>query len=315
MKIPEPTDSTVKRIYASYEARANKRHSRRLGASQIGKPCDRQLWYSFYWAKKATFEGRMYRLFAKGNFEEAVIASDLKQIGVDFHATDDETGQQFEFSCLGDHAVVKLDGVCCGLVEAPATWHTCEFKTANKKAFEKLMKEGVAKAKPEHMDQMQMGMALAEIDRCLYLAVCKDDERIHMERIHFDKQAWNRILQRAKEIIFSPTPPDRQNESPAYFECKFCDYHDICHDCGEISEKNCRTCKNSVPLEDGGWACEPKKEVISHEFMQEAYDCHEYREGMVGKAVADACKTLEGKVIGVEGQGRKIVLDEENLSV
>ena len=313
-KIPPPTETTVTRIYKAYEDNEKPRFSRRLGASIIGKPCMRQTWYSFRWAKIPHFEGRMLRLFGKGHIEEPCIGSDLKRIGVQWLPEDPDTGRQWEFSELGDHMVCKLDGAACGFVEAPASWHVVEIKTSNQKAYDKLVKEGVKVAKPEHYAQCMCGMGMSGMDRAAYIAVNKNDESIHFERIRFDKKEWLRLLQKAKEIIFATEPPDRINESPAWFECKWCAYADICHDQGDIAEKNCRTCKYATALEEGGWACDNYNTVRTHEEQTQECPDHCYREGMCSATVAKAAKIMDAKIDGLPN-GNRLALDEENLSI
>ena len=304
--IPKPEETTVTRIYKSYEDANTPRFSRRLGASQIGRSCMREIYYSFRWAKTSLFEGRMLRLFQKGYLEETIIAADLKRAGVQFLALDESTGQQFEFNDIHGHMVAKLDGVCCGLVEAPTTWHTCEFKTANQKAFDKIQKEGVQKAQPEHFAQMQIGLHMAELDRCLYLVVNKNTEEIYIERVKLDKKEVKRIRQRAQEIVFGREAPDRIGTGPAHWECKFCNFHGICYS-EELAEKNCRTCVYSTPLEgeDGVWSCDNFDCVIDHDKQKVGCDGHKYRPEMCSDAV-NACQNV---------LGARVMVNEENLSV
>ena len=294
--IPEPADGTVKRIYESYEKREKQHFSRRLGASQIGRPCGREKWYSFRWAKAQHWEGRMLRLFLKGHLEEPIVGSDLKQIGVDWQPVDPETGEQWEFSELGDHFVCKLDGAACGFVESPATWHVVEIKTSSEQAFNKVCREGCAKAKPEHMAQMVTGMGLSGMERAMYIVVNKNTDEIYTERIHYNAKDWKRILQQAKEIIFAVEPPERINESPAHWQCKFCNFASICHDMGGIAEVNCRTCQFSTPLEEGGWVCEAHRTSISYEEQMAGCDDHVRRPGMVCATASKALDMFNGKL-------------------
>ena len=270
--IPEPFDTTVKRIYAAWEADNKPRHSRRLGASQIGKSCDRALWYGFRWFALKKFEGRMLRMFEKGKTEETWLELDLKRIGVEIQITDPETREQWEFNDIGNHFVCKLDGAAKGFVEAPETWHACEFKTSNEASYNKIVKEGCLKAKPEHFAQCMVGMGLSGMDRAAYIVVNKNTDEIYLERIPFDKKEFQRIMQRAKEIIFATTAPDRIGTGPAYWECRFCDFAGVCHH-GQEPERNCRTCAFSTPLEDGGWACDKKQTVLENMDACGDYGC------------------------------------------
>jgi hypothetical protein len=295
--IPPPSDTTLTRIWQAWEKKNQRRDSRRLGASIIGRECDRALWYSFRWAKRTVFQGRMLRLFARGILEEATIVADLRAAGVNVLELDPDTGKQWEFTDLADHFVCKLDGAACGLVEAPTAWHVCEFKTMNEKTFATLQKVGVQVAKPEHWAQMQTGMGMSGMDRALYVAVNKNNDDIHMERIPFDAKAWARLRQRAKEIIFTLEPPDRMpGAGPAHFKCKLCDFHGICHETGEIAEKNCRTCRHSIALEDGGWGCDKHQKVLSLEEQQAGCADHAHRPGMVPELVNKVMVEFNGKV-------------------
>lgn len=52
-----------------------------LGGSLIGRKCERELWYTFRFASVIGFKGRMLRLFARGQREEAQFVSYLRRIG------------------------------------------------------------------------------------------------------------------------------------------------------------------------------------------------------------------------------------------
>lgn len=56
-------------------------HRGHLGASVIGKSCSRALWFAFRWVYYHEFDGRMYRLFQRGHFEEARFTGYLEGIG------------------------------------------------------------------------------------------------------------------------------------------------------------------------------------------------------------------------------------------
>ena len=108
------------------------------------------------------------------------------------------------------------DGACIGLPDAPQTWHVIEMKTHGKKSFDELTAKGVQTAKPEHYAQMQCYMAWSGMTRALYMAVCKDDDRMHLERIDYDREAADRLFVKAQRIIDAPEPlPGISNGGPA----------------------------------------------------------------------------------------------------
>ena len=54
-------------------------------------------------------------------------------------------------------------------------------------------------------------------------------------------------------ILIRHTFP-RIAENEAFYECKFCNFVDICHN-GECPEINCRSCRFVQPIENGEWYC------------------------------------------------------------
>lgn len=262
--LPPPANQTVTAIYRGYEQARRDERRPHLGASVLGRECDRELWYIFRWATKAEHAGRLLRLFARGDLEEPRLIEDLRRIGVTVLDLDPDTGKQWDVRDLGEHFGGSMDAVALGVLEAPKTWHLLEFKTHNAKSFAKLLKDGVQQSKPEHWAQMQTYMHLAGLERALYLACNKDTDELYQERIHADAAAAIRLIERARRIIFAARPPARISEDPAFFKCRFCDHRSICHE-GNLPEVNCRTCIHSSPLEAGGWQCERWNKPISTE--------------------------------------------------
>ena len=136
--LPPPPAATVAAIYAAYEATRGDGFRDHLGASLIGKPCERALWYDFRWITPATFPGRILRLFETGQLEEARLVRNLRATGATVLDVDPETGRQFRVEAVGGHFGGSLDAVAIGLIEAPKTWHVVEFKTHSARSFHEL---------------------------------------------------------------------------------------------------------------------------------------------------------------------------------
>lgn len=274
-----------------------------LGASQIGKTCERALWYQFRWAKQEDFDGRMLRLFERGQLEEQRFIKLLKLIGATVSDRDAD-GNQFSFkeSSLGNHFAGSLDAVAIGIPEAPKTWHVVEFKTHNDKSFKLLSKDGVQKAKPEHYAQMQVYMHWTELDRALYMAVNKNDETLYTERVHYDELFALDMLSKARRIIASKMPPEKISNNPKWFECGFCNFKNICHG-QKLPDVNCRTCLHSTPEIDGDtrWSCQKYQEdSIPFKFQLIGCEEHRYLLGLVPFAyVTDATADDNGNIADV----------------
>lgn len=244
---------TVQAIYDSYVARRKGAHRPHLGGSQIGNKCSRALWYQFRWAWSPVFDGRKLRLFETGNLEENRLIADLRTVGVTVWDRDPVTGRQFSYTEAGGHFSLSLDGVVQGLAESEQP-HTVEFKTMNAKAFKDVQAHGVQRSRPVYWAQCQIGMYLADLDRCLFLAVEKETDAIYGERIKLDKAEAMKLIAKAKGIIDAKTPPARMSEDPTHFECKWCPYYAVCHGY-KVPEVNCRTCAHSTPEANGTWSC------------------------------------------------------------
>ena len=284
-KIDQYADTpTVQAIYRSYEQARDKAHRPHLGGSQIGHHCDRFLWYQFRWSDHEEPEGRVLRLFDHGNWEEQRMVKDLRAIGATVYELDPDTGRQFTFTAFGGHFGISLDGVAVGLPES-SKWHALEFKTHNERSFGDLQRHGVEKSKPQHADQMQTGMELADLDRALYLAVNKNTDTLFGERLRRDPKRGEYLLNRAERVIFTEEPLERVSDRPDWWACKMCPMYKICHQ-GGTAEVNCRTCVHSTPMRDGTWHCARHDKTLSTKEQREGCGYHLMRPDLMGHGKA-----------------------------
>lgn len=225
-----------------------------LGASLIGRKCARELWYSFHWSTLKRFDGRMLRLFNRGHLEEPRMVALLMMIGCQVWQVDGN-GKQFRIVGHMGHFGGSMDGVAQGIPDLPEG-EPCltEFKTHNDASFTKLISAGVLNAKWEHFVQMQVYMGKNNLKYSLYVATNKNNDAIHLELVQFDPVQYQKYLDRSAMVIDSPTPPPKLNESPGWFDCKWCDQKGVCHG-KEAPARNCRTCMWSCPIDNGEWVC------------------------------------------------------------
>lgn len=282
---PLPTP-TLTAIYASYEAQQGDGFRNHLGASLIGKSCNRALWFDFRWVTRSRFEGRMLRLFETGQREEDRLVRNLRATGATVLEVDPATGKQFTVSAHGGHFGGSLDGAAIGLLEAPKTWHVVEFKTHSFKSFSDLTAKGVQASKPRHYAQMQVYMHLTGMTRAMYVAVCKNTDALHIERIDADRSEGERLLEKAGRIIDAPRPPVRISDDPTWFECRMCDHRAVCHE-GATPAVNCRTCLHSTPV-DGGWRCARFDHPIATRDQRTACPRHLFVPDLIPGEVIDA---------------------------
>ena len=291
----------VKAIYDAYENSRRSAHRQHLGGSQIGHSCSRALWYQFRWAWHEKHDGRILRLFETGDREEARVVQNLRAAGCTVWERDPETGMQPRFSALGGHFALSLDGVVEGLPESSKP-HTLEVKTMSEKYFKSMASMGLEKAKPVYWAQCQIGLHLSGLERCLFFAVNKNTDEIYVERVKPDPAYAKELLAKAEAIIFSDTPPPGISSDPAWFECKFCAYHSVCHG-DQMPELNCRTCAFSTAEREGGWNCARHKKALDEIDQYSGCGDHIYIPALVKMDVHDTGEdwieyvTEEGEVV------------------
>ncbi len=285
-ELPAITSLTREAIFAGYEADASDGFRSHLGASLIGKACERALWYDFRWTTKARFEGRVLRLFETGNREEERLVRNLRRTGATVLEVDPETGRQYRVQAHGGHFGGSLDGVAIHLLEAPKAWHVLEFKTHSNKSFTDLVAKKVRESKPQHFAQMQIYMHLMGMNRAMYLAVNKDTDDLYVQRVEADVAYTEQLLEKARRIIFAPTPLPRISEEPSWYQCRLCDHADVCHGT-RAAEVNCRTCLHSSPGE-GGWHCDRHQKPLSEVDQRTGCEQHLYLPPLVPAAQVDA---------------------------
>lgn len=297
--IPESEHTITALIDKYHESRAEPPRPH-MGCSQLGHVCDRWLWLSFRWAVQPTFPGRILRLFRRGQNEEATIINDLRSIGLDIRGATGRNQARVDFGC---HVSGSIDAIVeSGVPEAPKARHIAEFKTHSLKSFNTMEKDGVEKAKPEHFVQMQLYMHGMEIERALYVAVCKDDDRIYTERVKYDKAVAEKFIERGHRLALSDRMPPPISTDPSWYQCKFCDAHEFCHSTKTTKHVNCRTCAHSTAKEDSTWRCERHDaDGIPVEFQREACESHVLHPDLVPWQMKDgldqwtAIYVIEGK--------------------
>lgn len=286
--IPKPQASTVRAIYAAYEARNEQRDGKTIPASQIAEECARKLFYDFRWTTPhEVIQGRTLRIFETGNREEERWIENLRMIGCDVvdTETDPRTGRERQIRidiCRG-HVGGYLDSEILGLPEAPKTWHVGEIKSHNLKSFTKLLKEGVKASKPLHYGQMQTYCHARGRNRWVYLAVCKDNDELYVERGPYDIEYATRLMVRAEHIIDAHEPPAKLHEDPTAkmaFACGWCKHFGICHE-GAWPRSNCRTCLYSSPEDGGTWSCSRFSKPLSLDEQKAGCPAHLFLPALV----------------------------------
>lgn len=251
-----------------------------LGMSQIGKKDERTLWLQFRWSLPDVPTPRTRRIFRVGHALESEIISLLKNIpGVEVHDRNPSTGGQFNFKFIGGHFAGSMDGCIQGIPESKQ-WHVLEIKTVSAKRFADLQKQGVETWSPEYFAQLQCYMGATGMERALFMAYCKDNSELHIERVKFIPMAFDTLLAKAERLINSSEPPASSYPKREWFEAKFM---------SEAAQKvywgdtlpapNCRNCRFASPRLDtpnAEWWCGLLAQNITIGSQRVGCDRHNY---------------------------------------
>lgn len=271
---PRLEQQIVNRIYAAIEKeKVNPDlYLGRLGSSFIGEECVRQIWLEWRGFARGQFEGRILRLFETGHLQEERIVADLRRAG--FAVWDKrEDGRQFEFVDQTGHFITKVDGVVKDVPESDEP-HLLEIKTHNKKSFDGLLKKGVRDAKPLHYAQVQISMALGGFTRALYVALCKDDEQFHVERIEEDKTFQAKLRIKIEKLVDAQLRPAGISDDASSFGCKFCSMKAVCTKEAEPL-RHCRTCSMCSAGDEGKWVCNLNNFTLTLDEQRQGCEHHE----------------------------------------
>lgn len=240
---------TADTIYGALD-RAQKQDFRRwLGASLIGHPCSRYIAFKFRCAFNETFPPRILRVFENGHKAEDRMVADIDLAGYTV------SERQKEISLPGGlgHTGVTLDGIVFDPTEG--AHKVLELKTTKASDWNKLAKDGVQVAKPQHFSQMQFGMRCTGLKGAIYVAENKDTNELYVEEVLVDFDHANKLVDLAIQLVTDGNFNGfKCSDRPDWWQCKFCGAFDLCH--GErFPRAHCLTCCHSTPSEGGKWTC------------------------------------------------------------
>ena len=225
------------------------KHRRYLGMSSIGTICTRSLWYDFRSFTPKPMNGKTVLLFDDGNFYEKKLIQHLVMAG---YPVENSGTDQLEFTDHDHLFCGHADGVIHNITHRP---HILECKTANDAQFKLMQKNGVRQQKPTYYAQMQCYMGYADLDRALIVVYNKNTSEIYTERVHFNRQEFDSLREKALAIITAEDIPKRGHE-PQSIECKWCNFRlhcltdegiimaddRVCGNCWYLSWKGLKTC-------------------------------------------------------------------------
>jgi len=217
----------------------NKKQTRRqyLGASRWGERCSRKLAYEYHGTiSDKSFSGNTLRIFNVGHDGEERMAEYMRLAGFDLMTHKDD-GKQIGFEAADGKLKGHIDGAIRGGPGIEGLSYPClwENKMLGKKSFDDLSKKGLKDSKPIYYAQINIYMGYMELGQALFTAQNRDTCEIYAEVVDFDARNAQECSDRAIAVINSENPEEfpRISNDPQNFQCKFCDFHDTCHNIKE----------------------------------------------------------------------------------
>jgi CRISPR/Cas system-associated exonuclease Cas4 (RecB family) len=189
-----------------------------IGASGIGHPCLRRVWYSYHLKKQEPFSDKLLMTFEMGHYLERMILDLLDKSGLKTIYFD-----EVETKPIHGH----VDAIA---VDEHGELYIIEIKSTCNTQFNAFKLKGLHAWKMQYYAQVQAYMGIKKIAKAILIAINKDTAELHEELVTFDPLYYEELLNRANEVIYSEEPPDRINKNPCFFICKMCPFSNICHE-------------------------------------------------------------------------------------
>lgn len=214
------------RIEQGLQACRAKQPSRNyLGASIIGKECDRAIQYSYTGAEQdKPHSGRTLLIFERGHKLETVAKCALEKAGFKFNYN--IIGfRDGDFGGHEDGVIVKAQ---IG-IEVPCVW---EHKGLGSKGWKTVEKDGVREAYPGYYAQIQIYQKMLNlINPALFTATNADTMDMYHEFVEYDSRFAQSVYDKAMRIIKETAAgklSPRFYTSKDELACKWCDYTNRC---------------------------------------------------------------------------------------
>lgn len=197
-----------------------------IGASSIGHPCERKLWYGYQGITATPVAPSTRRTFDIGRVLERLVLDYLAAAGLPLV----REPKQLSFK---DKDVPQLQGNLDALWiknESPTNpYAVIEIKTARDSSFNVFKRQGLQKWYPIYYSQVQTYMGLSNVKEAYIIAINKDTSELHDELVNFNEGHYQLIRSKALRIINATETPPKINVNPCYFVCRTCVYKSMCH--------------------------------------------------------------------------------------
>ena len=196
-----------------------------LGASSIGRPCYRSIWYDYNHPEFASLSPNQKITFDIGKRLEGMILDYIEEAKIKIERPNEENG----FLRVVSKECNKLQGHMDGIIYINGKPGVLEIKTANNASFNKFKNSNLRHWNDGYFMQIMAYIGMSKLEYAYVVALNKDTSEIHSEYVLFDEDVFQEIITKAEVIVKANEAPPRINKSPLYFICNMCKYKKVCH--------------------------------------------------------------------------------------
>lgn len=208
------------------EFRLGEKPRKYLGASSLGNPCDRAIWYG-YTGAPSEIESKILMTFEIGKQLEKMLMEMIDAFPANVVAY--RPNAVNNYLKVTHPEVPELQGHLDALINIDGVKYVLEIKTANSASFAKVRQVGVRQWRPQYYEQIQLYLGMCSINSAIMLVINKDSSELYEEVIEFNEAHYRLLVEKAKMILYHQEPPAKINKSPSFYVCKMCSYRKHCH--------------------------------------------------------------------------------------
>jgi hypothetical protein len=212
-------------INRSIEKIQNQEMRRYIGASSIGNPCVRAIWYGYKGVIGEAIDPKLQITFDIGKKVEELILSYLEVSEVKIIRANEES----KFLYCEDSNIPEFQGHMDAILELGDRKVILEIKTAKSSSFSTFKKDGLKKWSNSYYAQLQSYMGMSSIYESIIIAINKDSSEMHSEWVYFNEDDYINLRGKVSYIKSFEEPPARINNNSCFHICQKCKFKMICH--------------------------------------------------------------------------------------
>jgi hypothetical protein len=217
-----------------------------IGASSVGSACEALLAFTLRGFPETPPSPKLKRIFKLGHILEDFVLDDLEK--TKHHVLRGDESGQFSFKEVGGHVSCHLDG----MIVIDGVKHVLEIKSMNDANHKKFIKDGVKFSHPKYFAQVQLMMAMSDIEKSLFIAINKNTCEYHSEVVTADAIEQMYLEEKIERILNQK--PTKISRDEADWRCRSCFKEGVCWQNVPVKPE-CNRCNHASPTSDGGWRC------------------------------------------------------------